>query len=429
MRPLGLASPFQRTQPAAGPHLLDATASWNPGGGMHRVLATKAGWLAQQGWQHTLLAPGANGHGQLDCGGVPVPGTGGYRMVLNPRHAQRLIEAQRPDIVEAADPCTLAWATLRATSRLRVPAVAFCHSDLPTAAARLLGGQAADTSRRGRWAARHAQRYIADLYSQFDMVLAPSQTLARRLAAYGVQQVLVQPLGVDCSTFHPTALDPVWRARLCQRLGLHPTVRLLVYTGRFAAEKNLQLLADAVRLLGTGHALLAVGSGPHPPRGPGVHLLPPDANGARLARILASCDAYVHAGDQESFGLGALEAMACGTPTVLSDHGGLGELGRGIAITVARQDPQEWAQAISACLLASRSALREQALAHAQAHDWPVVLDQLARRYSALLRRHAGTADRFAVLWPQRAATGQRAAARMGSPAPAEPRLAPRFVQ
>jgi alpha-1,6-mannosyltransferase len=208
-------------------------------------------------------------------------------------------------------------------------------------------------------------------------------------------------------------------------------VRLLVYTGRFAAEKNLQVLADAVRLLGTGHALLAVGSGPCPPRGPGVHLLPPDANDVRLARTIASCDAYLHAGDQETFGLGALEAMACGTPAVLSAAGGLGELGHDAAITVGRATPHEWAQAISACLLAGRTLLRNQALAKARAHDWPLVLEQMARRYMGLLHRHAGTADRFAVRWPKPVAAdvGPRAAARMGSSAPAEPRLAPRFVQ
>jgi alpha-1,6-mannosyltransferase len=36
----------------------------------------------------------------------------------------------------------------------------------------------------------------------------------------------------------------------------------------------------------------------------------------RLATMLASADAFVHAGDQETFGLSVLEALACGTPVV-----------------------------------------------------------------------------------------------------------------
>ena len=52
--------------------------------------------------------------------------------------------------------------------------------------------------------------------------------------------------------------------------------------------------------------------------------------------MLASADAFVHAGDQETFGLSVLEAMACGTPAVVRDAEGLGELaGGGAAVAVA----------------------------------------------------------------------------------------------
>jgi multicomponent K+:H+ antiporter subunit A len=40
-----------------------------------------------------------------------------------------------------------------------------------------------------------------------------------------------------------------------------PGTRLLVYAGRFAPEKNLDVLAAAVQRLGPGHVLLAVGAG------------------------------------------------------------------------------------------------------------------------------------------------------------------------
>ena len=45
--------------------------------------------------------------------------------------------------------------------------------------------------------------------------------------------------------------------------------------------------------------------------------------------MLASADAFVHAGDQETFGLSVLEAMACGTPAVVRDAEGLAELADG----------------------------------------------------------------------------------------------------
>jgi alpha-1,6-mannosyltransferase len=386
MQPDGLMRPFDLTIPAAGLHLMDVSMFWGLTGGVRRVLSTKHERMDRQGWRHTLMAPGVQGAGTIDCGGLPLPFSGGYRVVLRRRPVQQLIEQARPDIVEAADPYTLAWATLAATQRLGVPAAAFCHSNLPALAARLVGGRAGLQTHRGRWAGRRARAYLVDLYRGFDLVMAPSRGLAERLRAWGVPHVAHQPLGVDCDVFNPRARDPAWRHRLCQHLGLPDSTRLLVYTGRFAAEKNLHLLAEAAELLGPAHVLLAVGSGPLPPSGRQVVLMPPERDSRRLARVLASCDAYVHAGDQETFGLGVLEAMACGTPVVASAAAGLGELVRDAGLAVVRPRPREWADAITASLADDAAALSALALDKAREHHWPWILEQLSHRYLKLLR-------------------------------------------
>lgn len=367
-------------------HLMDVSMFWGPTGGVRRVLQTRHARLGLFGWRHSILAPGAHGPGFVDCGGLPMPGTGGYRWVLGRAHAERLIERALPDVVEAADPYTLAWATLGAAERLQIPAVAFCHSHLPALAARLVGGPRGLDTRAGRWAARRARDYLVGLYRHFDTVLAPSRGLADRLRAWGVPRVGVQPLGVDCRVFRPGAVDPAWRLALCRRLGLAPRTRLLVYSGRFAPEKNLQLLVDAVDRLGPGHALLCVGSGPQPPQGARVHRLPPH-DSADLARLITCADAYVHAGDQETFGLGVLEAMACGVPVVASAAGGTGELVDGVGVTVDGRAPDDWADAIEHACTARGRALAPAALARAREHDWPWILAQMSQRYTALVTR------------------------------------------
>lgn len=365
------------------PHLVDLSMFWGATGGVRRVLMAKHERLRALGWRHTIVAPGASGPGIIDCGGLPLPHSGGYRVVLGRARARRQLEFIAPDLIESADPYTLAWAALDTAQRLQVPAVAFCHSDLPALAARLAGGPR--PNRLGRAAERAARRYLVGLYRQFDLVLAPSRGMAERLLAWGVPRVGMQPLGVDCSVFTPTARDEAWRAALCEQHGLAASTRLLVYTGRFAAEKNLPLLADAVRILGPGHVLLAVGSGPLPPSGPQVLALPPVHDPRRLARIVASCDAYVHAGDQETFGLGVLEAMACGTPVVVAAAGGLAELARDAGLLVPRPLARLWAEAMAASLSSQHAGLRRAALARAQAQDWPSVLQQLTQRYAALI--------------------------------------------
>ncbi|MCE4553096.1 glycosyltransferase [Roseateles cellulosilyticus] len=360
---------------------------WGSTGGVRRVLTAKHERLRALGWRHTVVAPGADGPAMIDCGGLPLPRSGGYRLVLARGRARRQMEFVAPDLIEAADPYTLAWAALDAARHLQVPAVAFCHSDLPALAARLIGGP--HTSALGRWAERSARRYLVGLYRHFDLVLAPSRGLAERLQVAGVPRVAVQPLGVDCSVFTPQAKDDAWRAALCRHHGLPASTRMLIYTGRFAAEKNLPLLADAVRLLGPGHVLVAVGNGPVPPTGAQVLMLPPEQDSRRLARMVASSDVYVHAGDQETFGLGVLEAMACGTPVVVPEAGGLGELASDAGLRVARPLPRLWAEAIAASLAGHPAALRRTALARAQAQDWPWVMQQLTQRYAALIGRPA----------------------------------------
>lgn len=381
------------------PHLLDASMFWGTSGGVRRVLSTKHVRLPALGWRHSVLAPGVDDEspGFIDCGGVPLPASGGYRVVLGRAAAARLIERAAPDLVEAADPYVLAWAALDAARRLQVPAVAFCHSHLPALVRRYLG----------RWAARRARDYLVDLYQRFDLVLAPGDALADTLRRWGVPRVATQPLGVDTAVFHPQAANPVWRVRLARRLDLSPHAKLLVYSGRFATEKNLPLLVDALARLGPGHALICAGSGPRPPSGPGVFRMAPIADSRRLARLVASADCYVHAGDQETFGLGVLEAMACGTPVVVPARGGLGELAAGVGHRVHETGPAAWAETIRAALTEGRGARSARALVRAREHDWQPVLQQWSERYRLLVARHrasvpsllpAGEAPPFAPL-------------------------------
>jgi len=368
------------------PHLVDATMFWNPsgGGGVRRYLLAKRCHLVRGGaWRHTIVAPGARGDGMVDCGGMPLPMSGGYRLPWRRAAAARLIAAQRPDIIEAGDPYLLAWAALDAARACRVPAALFCHSDLPTLATHAVSrwsGMGADaTHSLALGASQRVGRYFARLCDSFDIVLAPSRVMQRRLIEWGVRHALYQPLGVDTAVFNPQARDERWRASL----RLPADARLLLYAGRFAPEKNLQQLVAAVERLGPRYRLLALGSGPQPPLGEQVHVLDFEAHPARVARVMASVDGFVHAGDQETGGLAVLEAMACGTPVAARNAGGLSEAladGCGIAVNSGRAD--EWAAAIEALCTAGAQRQVHAALLKARRHDWSRVFALLQRRYA-----------------------------------------------
>ncbi len=181
-----------------------------------------------------------------------------------------------------------------------------------------------------------------------------------------------------------------WR----ERQGWPLETRLLVYAGRFAPEKHLDVLADAVGRLGAPYVLLVVGAGPAPPRASDrVVILPFVASTRELATVLASADAFVHAGDQETFGLSVLEAMACGTPAVVRDAEGLGELaGDGAAFAVPGGDATSFAAAIDALFGADCHQRSIAARRRAKASDWGIVLPSLLGHYLRLLGDSRGAA-------------------------------------
>lgn len=355
---------------------------WSPtGGGVQRYLRAKQDWLrTQPGVHHTLVAPSAQ-PGIVDCGGVLMPRSGGYRFPWRRGALARQLVGAQPDVIEAADPYGLAWASIEAGQQLGIPVVAFCHSDLPRLAQRWAGtqGLAAAAARKA------AQAYLRRLYRHFDLVLAPSHAMTEDLVALGLHQARHQPLGVDTRSFHPGRKDPGWR----RALGLPAQARVLLYTGRLAPEKNLPVLVSAVERLGAPYVLLVVGHGPHAPApSTQVRLLPHVRQEADLARIVASADLFVHAGDQETFGLSVLEAMACGTPVMVREAAGLAELvADGAGLGVPDNRPETWAAAIAAWF-AGRHQLPPSspglALERARAHDWQVLLPQWLERVQTL---------------------------------------------
>jgi alpha-1,6-mannosyltransferase len=373
-------------------HLVDITMFYAAeGGGVSTYLNAKARWLAGLGWaRHTIFSPNVSesdaddGEGEgaptlVRVPAVTLPGIHGYRMPLSVAAAVRLLRAARPDLVEAGDAGHCAWAALRMQQRLGIPAVAFYHSDLP----RLV------ENRFGHAISQGSCKYLAHLYREFDLVLAPSRLMVHQLHDMGVAHVLHQPLGIDSEIFHPSRR----RDTLRRELGLPGDMRLLVYAGRFTADKKLPLLIDAVRQLGPRYHLLLVGGGAELPRHPHVSFMPFQRDQRALAGVLASCDLLVHPGDCETFGLIVLEAMACGLPVVATTGGGVAELvDEQTGILARPNDADSLAGAIEAIYARDMGRLGAQARRKAQEqYDWRQVFPQLMHRYGSLLAARAGT--------------------------------------
>ena len=216
---------------------------------------------------------------------------------------------------------------------------------------------------------------------------------------YGARadRVAVVPCGVDTELFQPMA--PATAKDLLE-LGPEP---LLLYVGRLQPIKGLETLLEAMTRLPGGSKLLIIGGDQdEPENGHGAHLRARVSAlglgrrvhflGAqpqrRLRLFYAAAAATVMPSYYESFGMVALEAMACGSPVVASRVGGLtttiqdGVTGH----LVPDGDPPALAARLAGLLHdgAERERLGRAATRWAAEHRWPCVAEAVCRLYAEL---------------------------------------------
>ena len=313
--------------------LCDLTQFYSPAsGGVKRYVGEKVRFMRTHapGDEHVLIIPGdhdeCTGDARARVYTIKSPlisRTSRYRVLLRLEAIERILEKERPDIIESGDPYQVAWKAVHSGAALGIPVVAFYHSHFPEAYIR--------TTQKffGRTVTEFfmdsSRRYIRSLYNRFERTLVPSPALGDVLAQWGVRNVFHTDLGVDTAIFHPEQ-SPGENVRA--ELGIPRDRTLLLYVGRLAQEKNTHTLFEAFQLLPRGRFhLLVVGDGLQRSELSSAMRQQPSAihhvstaDSTRLAQFYRAADLFVHPGVQETFGLVTLEAQACGTP-VIGIHG------------------------------------------------------------------------------------------------------------
>ncbi len=137
-------------------------------------------------------------------------------------------------------------------------------------------------------------------------------------------------------------------------------------------RKNLQRLVDAWRLLETEHRLVLAGGGGWGEQigldDPGV-VLPGYVSAAALPTLYRGAAVYVYPSLFEGFGIPVVEAMASGTPVVVSDHPSLDEACGAAAVRVDPTEPESIAAGIREAI-ARRDELVPAGLEHSAQFTW-----------------------------------------------------------
>ena len=108
--------------------------------------------------------------------------------------------------------------------------------------------------------------------------------------------------------------------------------------------------------------------------------------------LYRNAETFVFPSRYEGFGLGPLEAMACGTPVVTTDSASLPEVVGSAAFTVNADDARAMGGAIIATVIQEslRLELRQKGLQQAAKFSWQETATETAITYGIVLRRAAG---------------------------------------
>jgi D-inositol-3-phosphate glycosyltransferase len=232
------------------------------------------------------------------------------------------------------------------------------------------------------------------------------QTQLRFLYKADDRKLVVIPPGVDVSHFYPIPAD---EAKMY--VGLKPYDRMVLFVGRIEPLKGVDTLIHAMSCLQWKEErpvhLAIIGGDP---------AASPEEMSAEMARLQKLCDelavgqtvVFLGKRDQdklpyyysaaamvvmpshyESFGMVALEAMACGTPVIASEVGGLAYLVRDgeTGFTIPDQEPDTLCEKIS-WLLNDRElheTMSQRAVEYAQDYAWEKIAKQIVDVYKSLV--------------------------------------------
>ncbi len=388
-----------RLRPAANLGVLDITEFFGETtGGVRTYLLQKARYVQRRPeLRQAIVVPGARDE-ILEASGVrcyrlhgpSVPTQKPYRFMLATRSTSRIVAHESPDLIEVGSTWFAPWLVHLATRRIDVPVAWFYHSNFP----RIIAPWPERVGAVRRQAAELAWRYVRRLGRMVRATLAPSDHMAQELERVGVERVVRVSLGVDLLQFHPRYREQAADTR--RRHGL-PEGPLAMYVGRLAGDKEVDLLLAAWPEVErrTGARLAVVGDGParrrlH--RCPGserIFWVPFQHDRERVAALFAAADLAVAPSSTETAGLSAIEALACGTPVLAADRGGVAEtVGRsGAGALFASGDAGALAEQAEYLLKGNLAELGAVGRRYAETyHGWDAALDRIFGIYRDILR-------------------------------------------
>ncbi|NTU53796.1 MAG: glycosyltransferase family 1 protein [Chlorobiaceae bacterium] len=317
---------------------------------------------------------------------VPIPLYPDYKFGFYNAVTERQLDAFTPDIVHISTPDIVGRKFLHYARRKGIPVGSAYHTDFPS----YLSYYHLGFAEPAFWS------FFRRFYNACDVVLAPNESVRKRLVGKGFEKVELWSRGIDKELFDPAhrsvALRCEWRAE--DRM-------VIIYAGRFVLYKDIEVLMSLYqRFMDEGFGekvrFVLIGSGPEEAE---MRRRMPEAvftgylTGTELPEAYASGDLFLFPSTTEAFCNVVLEALASGLPAIVSDVGGCMELvTRSQGGLVAKAGDID--QFFAACMRLVQEeetyrTMRERGLVFAEDKSWASVNGALIERYLKMIAENA----------------------------------------
>jgi len=319
--------------------------------------------------------------------GIPFPMEKQHRVVFA-NHVKILEYAleHKVEIIHSHDPMALGMRALKVQKDLKLPHIHTYHTLLTEYRHYVPPPFTPDR--------RTVEEFSRWFCNKVNVVIAPTEEIKNELINYKVQRPIeVLPTGIDTIDFSQPP-----RRQIREEYGIPKDVRLLMYAGRLAKEKNLEFLSRVVARYMKANKdvwFLIVGDGPE--RKDIEKFFEDDGLANKtiftgyvphkeIKDYYKASDLFVFASLTETQGLVVLEALASGTPVVAIAYKGVANVlvnGEG-AITTGI-DEEEFYSAINSAL-ENKEQLSRRGIEYVEKH-WSMnsMVDKLEKIYESAI--------------------------------------------
>ncbi|MCB1166778.1 MAG: glycosyltransferase family 1 protein [Leptospiraceae bacterium] len=238
--------------------------------------------------------------------------------LASPHFFRARFRKRRPDLVHVVTEGPLGLMAMIAASSMGIPVL----SDYRTHFHKYF--EYYGMGKLGRW----VHRYLRLFHNLTRRTLVPTASMKSELMEFGFKRVSVIGRGVDTEAYGPHhRCDDLRKSH-----GIAPETHIVLYAGRIAPEKNVDLAIRSFRAMKECHPnmqMILVGDGP---RKASLQAANPDLiftgfqSGVALSRYYASADIFLFPSVTDTFGNVVTEAAASGLAVVAFDRGAAGEL-------------------------------------------------------------------------------------------------------